>query len=356
MYIPIRKKKKNLKNDEVLFDFGLGILRPILALCVLISHCYNSNYAFGKWKFLLTRTENLYFHVPIFFIMAFYFSHKTFVSSDLKKKFERIQRLIIPYALWPTIFYFLNNNLLKKYRIVNNIIPFELLKTQLLFGVGIDFMVILWSQWNLIIITNVYFLIIIIFGKNTNIFLIFIGITSFIYQYNGKNKLFFSKYKGAKNYDFGRLLEMIPYSVFGFLAASSEIMKFLKKYKIKVFLSCIYVIYFILNYNIFVNFAGHGYHGMERFFLSIFIFIAFGMFPSEKIKNKIIIKFIKLITNYSAAIFYLHRAIYKYMEPYIILIQKRTMKGCIIIYLICYFIGFIGSFIFGKTKLRHLFQ
>ena len=98
------------------------------------------------------------------------------------------------------------------------------------------------------------------------------------------------------------------------------------------------------------------YNGMERFFLSIFIFIAFGMFPSEKIKNKVIIKFIKLITNYSAAIFYLHRAIYKYMEPYIILIQKRTMKGCIIIYLICYFIGFIGSLIFGKTKLRHLFQ
>jgi hypothetical protein len=344
-----------LKN-EVLFDIGLGILRPILAFCVIISHCYNPQYAIGKWKFFHGRTQNLYFHVPIFFIMAFYFSHKTFVSSNLKKKNERIQRLIIPYALWPIIFYFMNNNLLKKYRIVSNIIPFGLLKSQLLFGVGLGFMGILWFQWNLIIITILYFLIIIIFGKNTNIFLIFIGITSFIYQYNGKNKLFFSKYKGAKNYDFGRLLEMIPYSVFGFLVASSEIMKFLKKYKIKVILSCIYVIYFILNYNIFVKINGHGYHGMERFFLSISIFIAFGMFPSEKIKNKIIIKFIKLITNYTAAIFYLHVAISKYIGPYFILIQKRTMKGCIILYLICYFIGFMGSLIFGKTKLRHLFQ
>ena len=106
MYTPIRKKKKKLKNDEVLFDFGLGVLRPILALCVLISHCYNSHYAFGKWKFFLRRTENLYFHVPIFFIMAFYFSHKTFVSSNLKKKSERIQRLIIPMLFGLSFFTF----------------------------------------------------------------------------------------------------------------------------------------------------------------------------------------------------------------------------------------------------------
>ena len=352
MYAQIKERKELLKN-EVLFDIGLGILRPILAFCVIISHTYNSHYAFGKWKFFHRKTENLYFHVPTFFIMAFYFSHKTLISSNLKKKLERLQRLFIPYSLWPLIFFFLNN-IIKKYIIVGKIIPFKKLKSPLLFGVGFGFMDLLWYQWNLIIITILYFIIIFIFPKNSNIFLILIGITSFIYQYNGKNKLAFSKIKGAKNYDFGRILEMIPFSVFGFFA-SSGIMKFLRKYKIKVFLSFIYIIYFLLNYNIFIKFKGYGYHGVERFFLSISIFITFGMFPSEKIKNKIIIKVIKLITNYTAGIYYIHIAIDRYIESYIISIKKKTMKGCIILYLICYFISFIGSLIFGKTKLRHLF-
>ena len=97
MYAQIKERKEILKK-EVLFDIGLGVLRPILAFCVVISHRYNSHYAFGKWKYFHRKTENLYFHVPTFFIMAFYFSHKTFISSNLKKKIRKIAKII--YTLY----------------------------------------------------------------------------------------------------------------------------------------------------------------------------------------------------------------------------------------------------------------
>ena len=92
------------------------------------------------------------------------------------------------------------------------------------------------------------------------------------------------------------------------------------------------------------------------FLISICIFISFAMFPSEKIKNKIIIKVIKQIISYTPGITFIHIILANYISKYIIFIKKKTVLGCVIIYLISYLISFIGSLIFGKTKLRHLFE
>ena len=80
------------------------------------------------------------------------------------------------------------------------------------------------------------------------------------------------------------------------------------------------------------------------------------MFPSKKIKNKTIIKFIKLITGHTAGVYYLHIVIYKYLTPIFISVKNKTLKGSIMIYLTCYLICFIGTLIFGKTILRNLFE
>ena len=214
---------------------------------------------------------------------------------------------------------------------------------------------ILWFQWNLIFITLLFIIIIFIFKKNYNFIFIIITITAFIYQYNGKNRLYFTKYRDERKDVFGRILEVIPFAVIGFLISYSEIIIFLKKYRLKTIITCIYLLYFIINYQVINKTKGFEYNGIRKFIISICVFITFVMFPSERIKNKIIIKIIKQITNYTAGIYYIHFKLSGYISNYIVPIKNRTIKGCIIIYLICYLISFLGILIFGKTKLRHLF-
>ena len=351
-----RKNKKYIKlksittiKEKFTFDIGLAVLRPILSFFVIFTHCYDHNSAYGKWKEIMIKANYFWFHVPTFFIISFYFTCKTLISSNYKKKFERLQRLFIPYFLWPIIV-FLLNKLLLVYSIAKEDITFSKLKFQLLYGTGENGMGILWFQWNLIFITLLFILIIFIFKKNYNFILIIIIITAFIYQYNGKNKFYFSKKDVL-----GRILEMIPFAVIGFLISDSEIIIFLKKHRLKTVITCIYLLYFITNYEVINKVKVLDYNGIRLFIISICVFITFVMFPSEKIKNKIIIKIIKQITSYTAGIYYIHAKFSSYISNYIESIKNRTIKGCIIIYLLCYLISFLGILIFGKTKLRHLF-
>ena len=217
-------------------------------------------------------------------------------------------------------------------------------------------MSIFWFQWNLIFITILYIIIILLFKRIINLILILMAITAFIYQYNGKNQKYFSKYPYMELHNYGRILELIPFSVAGFLISSLGIIKFFKTFRLKTIITCLYIIYFVLYYDVFNKISGHMYQGVKMFLISICIFIIFAMFPSEIIKNKIIIKIIKQITNHTAGVYYLHITLYFYLYNYNIHIRNKTIKGCMINYLICYLICCIGSFIFGKTKLRSLFE
>jgi membrane-bound acyltransferase YfiQ involved in biofilm formation len=149
---------------------------------------------------------------------------------------------------------------------------------------------------------------------------------------------------------------MFPYSIIGFFISYTKIINFLKKHRLIVVISCIYLLYFFYNYKVFNNIKGCKYQGLEFFVFSICIFISFAMFPSELIKNKVKINIIKQLTNYTSGIYYLHTKIAQYSSKYVISIKNKTIKGCIIIYLMCYIICCIGSFIFRKTKLRNLFE
>jgi hypothetical protein len=89
------------------------------------------------------------------------------------------------------------------------------------------------------------------------------------------------------------------------------------------------------------------------FILNIFIFSA--LFPFDKIRNKNLMVILNKLTSYTGGVYYLHVAIANLSGKYIYLIRSRTFKGCLLIYLYCYLICFIGSFIFKKSFLKNLF-
>jgi hypothetical protein len=347
---PIKSKDLSIKNPkkEFHFNIGLAILRPILAFLVIVTHCYNHNLYQGILKLLYINSQKIHFHIRIFIIISFYFSYNTLISNDYKKKLKRFERILIPYFLWPIIIYFFNIFLKKIFNIGRNI-TFTDLKKQFIGGSG--FIYSLYFQWSLALLNIFHMLIILLFRKHCIFILIILSIISFNCQYNGINLLYFIKCKMP----LGRTIEFIPCSVIGFIISYLGIMNCFKKYRLKTIIVCIYICYILIYYDIFIEIKGFGVCGIKMFIFSICIFIIFALFPSEKMKNKIIIKFIKQLTNYTAGIYYMHLSVFYYTCSYIKSIKQKTIKGCMINYLICYCISLIGNFFFGRTLLRHLF-
>lgn len=109
-------------------------------------------------------------------------------------------------------------------------------------------------------------------------------------------------------------------------------------------------------YSIFSNVNGVAYAGIKLNISSICIIFIFSLFPSEKITITLIKIILKYITNFTAGIFYLHWTIILYLKSKLKIIKNGCFSGIIVIYLICYTISLIGTKLFGKTRLKHLFS
>ena len=347
----LKTGKKRPKQEKV-YDIGLSILRPFFAYIVIMTHCYNYNYLSKKWKVIYQKSERFFFPVRVLFIMSFYFSYKTIISSDYKKKYDRFIRLFIPYFIWPTIFYFLDK-ILKRFIFFGGLITIKSLIKQYLIGAPV-----IGPLWYHTIMILYYILLninVIIFKNSYNFIAIIISIVAFIVQYNGINQKFIKKYDIDYKRTYGRIAEIAPSILIGFLIASSGLMNFFRKYKLRVFVICTLINYFLIKYDIFIQNTGTDYAGVKSYLISIVIFIGFSVFPSEKVKNKIIIKIIKILTNYTAGVYYLHLPLSRYLKSKIISIKKRTFKGCGLLYILSYLICFFGDLILGRTRLKNLF-
>ena len=182
--------KKEIINISKPFNYGLAILKTILAFLVVIVHQFKPNST--KNKLILNISKNRYFYVPCFFIMSFYFMCNTLLSLNPKKIFIRIIRLLIPYIGWPLITFVINqifNKLFQTKLCVN----YNNLKQQLLVGSGL--MGQFWYMWDLISCTVIFTIIIFIFRKNSLFAFHIILFLSYASQYSG---YYYNKYINKK--------------------------------------------------------------------------------------------------------------------------------------------------------------
>ena len=88
---------------------------------------------------------------------------------------------------------------------------------------------------------------------------------------------------------------------------------------------------------------------------AISLFILFSILPLDNNNNKISNKIIIQITNYTGGVYYLHNKIREILSHILIVVKNKTLFGCIINYITCYIICFLGFKIFKKTNLKYLF-
>ena len=353
-HIKLKKQSKKKKIEVIksikVYNYGLAILKSYLAFLVVVSHQFNKKTT--KNKIILKLVYKLNYHVPCFFIMSFYFMCNNLLSLNPRKILNRFKRLLIPYIGWPFIILGINRILNKKLK-KNFPDTFEILKSQLIWGY--EYVGQFWYQWDLIVTTIIFIIIIFIFRKHCLFILQLVLILFYYFQYTGNYFKKYLKYNNTNQYTIGRMFEMIPLGVTGFTLGYYDIINKLQLFRIQTFVISSIIINYIYEYNIFTNIKGFLYQGIELNIKSTCIIFVFSLFPSEKINNKYIKKILNLITNYSAGPFYLHITIKAYLHDYNQNIKNKTFLGAIINFLICYNISIIGDILFGKTQLKYLF-
>ena len=284
--------------------------------------------------------------------MSFYFTCHNLLSQNPKKILSRFVRLLIPYIGWPIIIKQTNRIYNQKYKTKfpdSN----EILKSQLFWGQ--EYLSQFWFQWDLIVTTLLFVLIIFIFRKNCLFILILILILFYYFQYSGN---YFQKYlpiQKNNKYTILRMFEMVPLGVTGFIIGYFNIINKINKYKFQTLvISCI-TYHIVNNYQLFRIVKISSYSGIELNIKSICAIFIFSLFPSDKITDKNLQKVFNLLTNYSAGLFYLHIPIRNYGSKYIDEIKNQTFLGIVYNFLICYSISVVGDLIFGKTPLKYLF-
>lgn len=336
---------KSLKKKNI--NLGLEILRMFMSFWVVLNHCYKTDNK--KMNNIIFRHR---FHVPSFIIMSFYFLNNNLKTRNIKKVKSRLERLIIPYIVYPIIFLIINNLLYKCFNINNKIHFIKLIK-QLLIGRG--YYGVLWFQFNLILLTIAFYIISFLFYNNYLFILQIIGILAYIIQYSNLNFIFFNKYKNHVKFSVGYIAETIPLATTGLTISSIDLINKIKKYRIKNIIFLIMFIFILFKYNIFTSIKGFGKQGFMHNIGGLFFFILFSLFPLNNCKDKKIINIINNLTNFTPGIYFLHIIVYKTLKKCINLVRAKTLLGCIIIYLICYLISFIFYKKLKNTKLSYLF-
>lgn len=114
-YFPIEKYKK---KNEIKINNGIQILRIILSYLILQLHCYNIR--LSKNIILIKTFQVGGFYAPTFFVISNYFSYNIFILKNITKIYLRIERIMIPYILWPS-FFFIRNNIINYFKEKKNI-------------------------------------------------------------------------------------------------------------------------------------------------------------------------------------------------------------------------------------------
>ena len=329
---------------------GIEILRTYLCFRIVLLHYYSSNN-----NYINKLRKNNLFQVPCFFFISFYFFYPIIATKNVLKMKIRLERLFVPYIIYPNIVWIINNLLfyIINFSIYNRYLILNELKTQIIVARGILGLGTFWFLFNLLILTFIFLIASFLIKKNYILYFQIISLIFYIIQYSRIHYRFFSQYTSKIYLSIGSLIETFPLAIGAFSFSSNNLFQILSKHnKTKYIFFCLFFFYLLLNYDVFRKLIGYSSPGIKPMIDSIMLFTIFYLTPFEKINSKIV-NFITQITKYTQGIYCMHCLLMIYMRKYFE--KNGTFYGTIILYISCYFISFVSFKIFRKTKIKFLF-
>ena len=347
----ILKKRHKLiisKSTSKKINIGIQILRMICCFIIILCHFY----AFYHLKII--REEYIY-SIILFFFISFYFSYNTLSCRNVPKIKERFKRMLIPYIIWPLLFYLKDKfyhylyHTREEYNIKNLYYQFL---------IGCKIYGIFWFLFNIIFLSTFFTIIAIFFKDRFIIALFIIYICDYLFYYsNFAGTYVLNKFKKVPvHHSIKPIFEFFIYAFTGLYFSSINLLNIFHIHRIKIIVFSIIITFiFIKCYFSFKSEIKFFYSGIIK---NIFIFNLFALFasiPFDKINNNIIFNLLNELTSYTGGIYYIHVKIGDLCREYIYINKKNTFKGCLLIYLFCYLICFFGTFILKKSFLKYLF-
>ena len=316
------KSKTNISKNKNLI-YGLEILRAYLSYSIIVIHFLSDEYKnsyFAKFIFYC-----YHFYVPTFFLMSFYFVYYSLINRNITKIKERIIRIIVPYTIWPILFWLLNIIIhYKEIKFDINIIRSIFL--QLL--IGCNFYAIFWFQFDLIMITFIFVIIIFIFRTYSLNILIILSFFFFIINKNYED--LFQNYNSICS--IRPMLTSYIYSITGFYLGSKFIIRKLSNKRYLIFIPILLAIILIYNYEKLFSISDK-YKIIDIDIVITCLFLIFSLLPFELMQNEVFIIIVKQLTRYTGGIYYTHVEIERILSPSFIVFRICNLKSCFLIYL-----------------------
>ena len=331
------KSKKNERN------VGLQIFRMLLCFWVLLFHCLKR---INRTSFRYIKLKK--FHVPSFFFISFFYFYPIIKERNSIKMKSRLERLFIPFTIWPIIIWLFNNILyfIFKISIYNRAFQLEELIIQLI--TGRKFVIQLWFIFNLIFI-SIFFFIFSFFRESVFFtIMIFIGIICYIFQQNRFIYKILENYPDCIINSPGHLVSSFPIAIASLVTNKINIIQYLEYNRYKSFSIILPILPLLFLYG-----TSNTYDGLDKNLFSFFAFLGFYLLPINKYLNKNIKNIIYIMTNYTNGIYCLHIIIYNFLKKEFKC--SFSLINCFLIYIICYIISFLGTKIFINYKIKYLF-
>ena len=162
----------------------------------------------------------LYYHIPTFFVLSFYFTYHTFATYNISKIKLRFERIVIPYFVWSIICWLLFIYYYKfKRKCPHKIYD---LFSGLLNGHSLN--LTFWFQVILVLTSLIMAIFVLFFREKYLLILNFWLAFSYILQYSGLNYNFFLiHYDSHYSATYSRFFNTFPNSICGFFLAAYNI-------------------------------------------------------------------------------------------------------------------------------------
>lgn len=328
-------------------DIGIALMRPLLCLGVVCCHFWSSAPSFA-WHFVLPCCA------PLFFLMSFYLFARRFSGVGGSYVRNRLFRLYFPLLSWAVIYYLILN--LAHLTINTDVVTLKDFFFQCL--TGHCYNEPMWFQFDLIVITVLFFVIAFACRNNMRIIcwlFAVLSVIAFCLQYAGLNHRLFSLFDYSFKYPLGRICEMLPYAFAGMaLQLADKKEKWIRVLFLFVLLLASAVLYLYHD-----SPQGFGYQGVRLLLLSVSVFVGMKLIDFNRLSNGMK-KAILMVSKYTLGIYCLHLIMGKGIYRFMSLVSWESLYGsflyCVIVYVCCYSLFFCIDKLIRNKYLNMIFQ
>lgn len=326
-------------------DSGIDLLRIICIFYVVVGHYFSAEPITVVGQVLLRYK---YISVPVFMILAFYYTDYAYISRDINKSLKRILRILIPHVFW-ALFYTLC------YWMVDRAYGYSLhihkgikgLIAMLVMGSRVN--TAAWYMVDLLIITVV---VIVLFNRLSEKTALVVMIVAFLASYALQYSEIWFEFVGRRftntifYWTVGRIPEMVPLASVGILLRYLKVRE--KVFALPTYVkTCFGIVGLIVIWGFLFRWKyieslylenDFMYGGVDKAIiatLSVIVFLGFSMKHVWRTVKHII----ERLAKYTLTVYFLHNMVGTLLACLgifdIIGVKEGTLLGCFLIYVIC---------------------